>query len=663
MAESPPATPSPSAAARVTAAAAKTFKHIVSVKLDDSNYLQWKQQVEGVLRGTKMVKHVISPQIPPVYLTDADRETGSENPAYTAWEEQDSLLCTWILSTISATLLSRFVSLRQSWQVWEEVHNYCYTQMRTRSRQLRSELRSITKGSRSISEFIARIRTISESLMSIGDPVPHRDLIEVVLEALPEEFNPVVVSVNSQSEIITLDELESQLLTLEARHEKFKKSLAVEQASVNLTQNPSKSDDKASPYQAQFGANPGQNSNFPQNSYGNNQSQYPSYNNDGRSDNSRGRGYRGGRNRGRGGRNYGRGSIQCQICYKVGHDASYCYYRFDNAPYGNGGFAMPPNVWMQNAVRPPQYNLPRPSFPPQYGNPRPQAPQAFLTGNESIASSSFNNGWYPDSGATHHVTPDAANLMDAASASGSDHVQIGNGQGLAISSIGSMSFSSPYCPHTTLKLNNLLHVPSITKNLVSVSQFARDNHVYFEFHPYDCFVKCQDSSKLLLKGRLGSDGLYQFDTPLQLKTEAPVSSSFKSTSQPTSQAHHALVLGPKYSSSTSTFKIQCNNVETSNSSNSSVSSQYFPSLYKIWHDRLGHPHHEVLKYILKLCNKNIPNKSLLDFCSACCLGKVHRLPSYSSTATYTKPLELVFCDLWGPAPLNHHVVTLTFLLV
>jgi histone deacetylase 1/2 len=127
---------------------------------------------------------VISPQIPPVYLTDADRESGSENPAYTAWEEQDSLLCTWILSTISSTLLSRFVNLRQSWQVWDEVHNYCYTQMRTRSRQLRS----ITKGSRSISEFIARIRTISESLMSIGDPVPHRDLIEVVLEALLEDF-------------------------------------------------------------------------------------------------------------------------------------------------------------------------------------------------------------------------------------------------------------------------------------------------------------------------------------------------------------------------------------------------------------------------------------------------------------------------------------------
>jgi len=43
---------------------------------------------------------------------------------------------------------------------------------------------------------------------------------------------------------------------------------------------------------------------------------------------------------------------------------------------------------------------------------------------------------------------------------------------------------------------------------------------------------------------------------------------------------------------------------------------------------------------------------LSDFCSACCLGKAHRLPSFTSTATYNKPLELIFCDLWGLAPVE-----------
>jgi len=186
MASAPPSH-SLSNAQRITAAASKTFKQVVSVELDDMNYLQWKQQVEGVFCGTKMVIFVISPKIPPVYLKDAALEARMENPTYTEWEEQDSLLCTWILSTISLLLLSRFVLLRHSWQVWDEIHSYYVTEMKTHLHQLRSELRSIAKGSHTVAKFIARIRAISDSLASMGDTVSHRDLIEVVLEALPRD--------------------------------------------------------------------------------------------------------------------------------------------------------------------------------------------------------------------------------------------------------------------------------------------------------------------------------------------------------------------------------------------------------------------------------------------------------------------------------------------
>jgi len=84
------------------------------------------------------------------------------------------------------------------------------------------------------------------------------------------------------------------------------------------------------------------------------------------------------------------------------------------------------------------------------------------------------------------------------------------------------------------------------------------------------------------------------------------------------------------------------------------------SMYQIWHSRLGHPNHEVLKSVLKLCNQHFPNKSSFDFCSACCLGKSHRLPSVSSTTSYNKPLELVFCG--DPHMLNLMEFTPIFLL-
>lgn len=42
---------------------------------------------------------------------------------------------------------------------------------------------------------------------------------------------------------------------------------------------------------------------------------------------------------------------------------------------------------------------------------------------------------------------------------------------------------------------------------------------------------------------------------------------------------------------------------------------------------------------------------MFDFCTACCLGKVNRLPSTHSTTVYSSPFHLVFADVWEPAPM------------
>jgi len=269
--------------------------------------------------------------------------------------------------------------------------------------------------------------------------------------------------------------------------------------------------------------------------------------------------------------------------------------------YGYGGsssYGAPSNVWMQNMARAQSPGQFRP--PSQAGSQKGYPAQAFLTGSE--AHNSFSNVWYPDSGATHHVTPDASNLMDSMSLSGSDQVHIGNGQGLAITSVGSLQFPSPLHPKTTLKLSNLLLVPSITKNLVSVSQFAKDNDVYFEFHPNHCFVKSQDSSKVLLRGVLGHDGLYQFEDTKSVKVPAPVYQNSRVCNQVSAQCLPSAFTPLQLKNSLNSSNFQCNNVEHLSGSSTRSSVQSFPSMYSLWHSRLGHPHHEVLQSIIKLCN-------------------------------------------------------------
>ena len=43
---------------------------------------------------------------------------------------------------------------------------------------------------------------------------------------------------------------------------------------------------------------------------------------------------------------------------------------------------------------------------------------------------------------------------------------------------------------------------------------------------------------------------------------------------------------------------------------------------------------------------------MFDFCAACCVGKSHRLPSSLSQTLYFAPLELIYCDLWGPSHIS-----------
>lgn len=63
-------------------------------------------------------------------------------------------------------------------------------------------------------------------------------------------------------------------------------------------------------------------------------------------------------------------------------------------------------------------------------------------------------------------------------------------------------------------LDNILHVPIIIKNLLSVSQYAIDNQDFFEFHPNYCLVKSQNSYEIVLKGVLDKDGPYKFPSML-----------------------------------------------------------------------------------------------------------------------------------------------------
>ena len=103
------------------------------------------------------------------------------------------------------------------------------------------------------------------------------------------------------------------------------------------------------------------------------------------------------------------------------------------------------------------------------------------------------------------MTKDLAALALHALYTTSDGVIIGDGSGLSIADIGSFSLTS--LPTPLFFFSNVLHMPTMSKNLISVSALCADNPINVLF--FDSFFQVQDCHiGVTLVHRKRRDGVY-----------------------------------------------------------------------------------------------------------------------------------------------------------
>ncbi|RVW33268.1 Retrovirus-related Pol polyprotein from transposon RE2 [Vitis vinifera] len=122
------------------------------------------------------------------------------------------------------------------------------------------------------------------------------------------------------------------------------------------------------------------------------------------------------------------------------------------------------------------------------------------------ANTSNTPTWLLDSGASHHVTSNLSNLSIHAPYNGSDDIMIGDGTGLPITHTGSLSI---HTSNAQFSLTNVLCVPSMKKNLISISKLCISNNVSIEFLPSSFLIKDLRIGATLLKGKT-KDGVYEW---------------------------------------------------------------------------------------------------------------------------------------------------------
>ncbi|KAJ9560019.1 hypothetical protein OSB04_005179 [Centaurea solstitialis] len=203
----------------------------------------------------------------------------------------------------------------------------------------------------------------------------------------------------------------------------------------------------------------------------------------------------------------------------------------------------------------------------------------------AVTSAPGSQTWMMDSGASHHLTSCPTTLSSISEYGGPDEVTLGDGTGLSISHIGSTKLSSKT---KLLNLPDILCVPNMRTNLISVAKLCRTNNVSVEFFPFHFFVKDLKTGAPIMRGENINDVYY--------------------LNQLSSQ--------PQINATTSVLPIQ-------------------------WHHRLGHPClHLGLRF------KSLSDSNL--HCQSCAINKCHKLPFGQNSFVAKKPLQLLYSDVWGP---------------
>ncbi|GMJ04572.1 hypothetical protein HRI_004126400 [Hibiscus trionum] len=111
-----------SAVSSSTMSSSKHFTNkIITIRLDESNFLLWKQQILFAIESLRLVSHVDGTISIPAQVVVIEKGERVLNLDYAFYKQEDSALCSRLLSSIIPSILSSLVGCKTALDIWEKL--------------------------------------------------------------------------------------------------------------------------------------------------------------------------------------------------------------------------------------------------------------------------------------------------------------------------------------------------------------------------------------------------------------------------------------------------------------------------------------------------------------------------------------------------------------
>ncbi|KAK5839033.1 hypothetical protein PVK06_007789 [Gossypium arboreum] len=193
------------------------FLRYDAVKLDESNFVQWQQHPRLIIEGYELNGFIEGtlPALP--QLVPSPEGPLVLNPEALAFLQQEKLLASWFLSTISGSLLSRFTDAKTTCDVWSTATRLFAVVASAKLSRLRHEPHSIKKGHMTIKEYVLKIQNTYALLDTSRSRISKVEKVEIILTRLSSEYDAMLTLASFSSKLLPLQKLVDVLLEYETR--------------------------------------------------------------------------------------------------------------------------------------------------------------------------------------------------------------------------------------------------------------------------------------------------------------------------------------------------------------------------------------------------------------------------------------------------------------